>query len=131
MKWVTGISAALAVAAMPLATANAQQAETPDSATVAAGKEIYEGRGMCVSCHGRNGEGILGPTTRLDADKKWLHHDGSLEAIIAVIKAGIDDEKSSSGIVMPPRGGSRITDEQVRQVAAYVQQVLHRRKNAQ
>lgn len=129
MRMIARLTAALAIAALPLASASGQQPEPPDSATIAAGKALYEGRGLCQTCHGRNGEGVLGPTTRLDAGKKWLHHDGSLQAIAALIIAGIDENKSSSGIVMPPRGGSRLTDEQVRQVAAYVQ-VLHRRKNS-
>ncbi len=104
------------------------QAAVPDSATVAAGKRIFEGRGVCFSCHGMNGEGMLGPTTVLNAAKtKWLHHDGTLEGIIALIKTGVDAEHSVSGQVMAPRAGVRLTDAQVAQVAAYVL-TLHRRK---
>jgi len=44
----------------------------------------------------------------------------------AVITAGVDADHSTSGQVMPPRGGSRLTDAQVRQVAAYVLH-LHRK----
>lgn len=129
MSKVPTVLMAMIVTGLPVAGITAQQPAPapPDSATIAAGKLIYEGRGLCQTCHGKDGEGLLGPTTRLDADKQWLHQDGSLDGIIAVITAGIDAKKSASGIVMPPRGGSRITDLQVRQVAAYVR-TLHLRR---
>jgi mono/diheme cytochrome c family protein len=105
------------------------QEAVPDSAAVAAGKAIYEGRGLCYSCHGLKGEGMLGPTTRLDSTKTWLHHDGSLRAIAALIKSGVDGNKSKSGQEMPPGGGARLNDEQIAQVAAYVW-TLHRGKRS-
>lgn len=111
----------LAPAAVP-----AQTATPPDSATVAAGRQLFEGRGLCATCHGIAGEGMLGPTTVLHAGKdSWLHHDGTLAGIVQVITTGVDADHSKSGQVMPPRGGSRLTDAQVRQVAAYVLH-LHR-----
>ena len=117
---------AVLVALLP-ATIRAQDAAAPDSATVAAGRQLFEGRGLCATCHGIAGEGMLGPTTTLHAGKtKWLHHDGSLEGVVAVIPAGVGADHSTSGQVMPPRGGSRLTDAQVRQVAAYVLH-LHRK----
>ncbi|HRP07464.1 MAG TPA: cytochrome c [Gemmatimonadales bacterium] len=98
----------------------------PDSATIAAGKVIFEGRGLCFSCHGKAGEGALGPTTKLTGAKEWLHNDGTMAGIAAVITTGIDAEKSKSGTVMPPLGGARLNARQVQQVAAYVWS-LHRR----
>ncbi len=123
--------------ALPLATIAlaaplpAQQAATPpDSATIARGKALFQGRGTCFSCHGMQGEGMLGPTTVLNGNKpKWLHHDGSIAGIIKVITGGIDAEHSTSGQEMPPKGGSKLTDEQVAQVAAYVWS-LHQTKPA-
>lgn len=113
----------MALAAAPLA---AQEA-APDSATIARGKAIFEGRGLCYSCHGKNGEGMLGPTTQLNAGKaEWLHSDGSVAGILAVVKSGIDGGKSKSGQVMPPLGGARLNDDQAAQVAAYVW-ALHRK----
>ncbi len=126
MKRVHHLLPLLALAAAPLA-AQAAQEQAPDSVTIARGKAIFEGRGLCYSCHGQSGEGLLGPTTRLDAGKeKWLHHDGTLAGIVAVIKGGIDGDKSKSGQVMPPLGGARLNDQQVAQVAAYVWS-LHKR----
>lgn len=109
-----------------LAAQDSAALSAPDSATIAAGKLIFEGRGLCASCHGPAGEGLLGPTTRLTGTKEWLHHDGTLAGIAAVITAGIDAEKSKSGTVMPPLGGARLTARQVQQVAAYVW-TLHQR----
>ncbi len=118
---------ALLLTAMPLAAQRAASA-TPDSATIAAGKLLFEGRGICFTCHGMQGEGMLGPTTVLNANKpKWLHHDGTLKAIIALIKSGVDADHSVSGQVMAPGGGGRLTDAQIAQVAAYVM-VLHRQR---
>ncbi|MEO8478634.1 MAG: c-type cytochrome [Gemmatimonadota bacterium] len=116
---------ALLCFATPALVSQQAQQTPPDSALIAAGKLLFEGRGLCMGCHGTAGEGMLGPTTQLNAGKeKWLHHDGSLEAIIKMISTGIDAGHSVSGQVMPARGGSRLTDAQIRAVAAYVQ-VLH------
>lgn len=120
----------LAAATLLAAPLHAQQATTPDSATIARGKALFQGRGTCFSCHGMQGEGMLGPTTVLNGNKpKWLHHDGSIAGIIKVITGGIDAEHSTSGQEMPPKGGSKLTDAQVAQVAAYVWS-LHRTKPA-
>lgn len=119
-RMVTRLLFGSALAMVP-ATGSAQTAAAPDSAIVRAGKTLYEGRGLCASCHGKNGEGILGPTLRLNAGKKaWLHTDGSLRSIVVLIKSGLEPSVTESGITMPARGGARLTDEQVEQVAAYV-----------
>lgn len=130
------LTAALLLAVAPLGAQQPSPADAPppataadtvpDSATIAAGQRIYQGRGLCATCHGLQGEGLLGPATRLNAGKaKWLHHDGSWAGIIALVSRGVDAADSESGQAMPPRGGARLTDEQIRQVAAYVWK-LHR-----
>jgi mono/diheme cytochrome c family protein len=129
-KWASWVlMASLVCAVVPIVAQQAAPQQAPDSATVAAGKQLFEGRGLCYSCHGVNGEGLLGPTTRLDGGKAWLHHDGSLAGIAALIKTGVDGDKSKSGNIMPPLGGARLSDQQVEQVAAYIW-TLHRRKPA-
>ena len=118
-----------AVAAAPVAAQDPVPAL--DSAKVKAGKALFEGRGLCFSCHGMSGEGMLGPTTRLNATKDaWLHHDGTLAGVVALIKRGVDDEQSKSGQVMPPMGGAKLSDAQVEQVASYVLH-LHRQQPKQ
>ena len=91
------------------------------------GMASFTGAGNCYACHGQNAQGMLGPTTNL-VDHQFLHSDGSYPAIAAYIKKGITKEESKSGIPMPPRGGSAITDDQVNQVAAYVWSISHAKK---
>lgn len=99
-----------------------------DSATLAEGRRLYEGRGLCAGCHGMTGEGILGPTLRLDAGKPtWIHFDGTLAGAITLITRGIPAGSTTATAEMPPRGGARLTDAQVAAVAAYVLD-LHQRK---
>ncbi|MBA2291027.1 MAG: cytochrome c [Gemmatimonadales bacterium] len=96
------------------------QAQVPvDSAQLALGRKLFESKGLCFSCHGKDGEGLLGPATKL-AGRKFTHTTGSVAELVALIKAGITADHSVSKQVMPARGGSRITDSEVVAVAAYV-----------
>lgn len=49
-----------------------------------------------------------------------MHHDGSYEALVRQITAGIPLENSKSGQLMPPRGGAALSDADLAAVAAYV-----------
>lgn len=84
---------------------------------IARGKELFQGSGLCMACHGMDGKGSVGPDL---TDTLWLHHKGSYEEIIAQVIMGIPEDQSKSGAVMPPRGGSALSDEEIRAVAAYV-----------
>lgn len=84
---------------------------------LARGKELFQGAGLCVACHGPDGKGSVGPDL---TDTLWLHHKGSYEEIFAQVVRGVPEEESKTGTAMPPRGGSALTDEQLRAVAAYV-----------
>lgn len=126
---------AVLAAALPLALASglgapaaASAQDLPDGVTretVERGREIYGEQGFCYTCHGRQGGGIAELGSNL-ADDAWVHVDGSLEELVSVIREGVPAEASSTGVPMPPRGGARLTAEQVRAVAAYVW-VLSRR----
>jgi mono/diheme cytochrome c family protein len=99
-----------------------QEAELPEGVTaemVAQGKEAYAGAGLCYVCHGAEGQGMPGLGANL-TDAEWTHSDGSYEAIAETIMNGVDSGASTTGTAMPPKGGSGITEEQVKQVAAYV-----------
>lgn len=87
------------------------------SSMVAKGRAVFGGQGICIACHGPDGRGAVGPSL---ADSAWLHSDGSYEGIVSTITAGVSARASKSGVVMPPRGGSGINDEDLRAVAAYV-----------
>jgi mono/diheme cytochrome c family protein len=113
--------------AVPSAAAHAQ-GKLPGGVTqemVDKGKAIFAGAGNCYACHGQNAQGMLGPTTNL-VDATWIHSDGTYPKIAEYIKVGVTKEQSKSGIPMPPRGGSKISDEEVNLVAAYVYSVSHK-----
>jgi mono/diheme cytochrome c family protein len=99
-----------------------QEMELPEGVTmemVNQGETIYSGSGLCYTCHGANGEGVQGLGANLN-DDEWMHSDGSFEGIVTTIMNGVDTSASSTGTPMPAKGGSGISDEQVRAVAAYV-----------
>jgi mono/diheme cytochrome c family protein len=112
-------------AAMPAAeaAAPAAPAQLPAGVTaemVAEGNTLFHsGQGICFTCHGQNGTGVTGLGPALN-DAEWLHSDGSYDAIVAQIMKGVTATESKSGVAMPAKGGSAITDEQVKAVAAYV-----------
>ncbi len=110
-------------AATDMATADAGMTqELPAGVTAAMieeGKGIYNGAGICMSCHGADGAGIPNLGANL-TDDEWLHSDGSYEGIVASVTKGVTAQESSSGVPMPAKGGTAITDDQVKAVAAYV-----------
>lgn len=96
--------------------------ELPEGVTMAMveqGKTVFEGAGICSSCHGPAGQGIPNLGDNL-TDDEWLHSDGDYESIVETIKTGVSAEASTSGVPMPARAGTNISDEQVRAAAAYV-----------
>lgn len=98
----------------------AEVVDLPDGVTqemVTAGQTLFGGGGLCFACHGANGTG--GPLAPAVNDSDWLHVDGSYESIVQLITDGVASPIQYAA-AMPPRGGAQITDEQVREVAAYV-----------
>jgi len=121
-----GLLLALFVALSPRpAVAQAPAGVTP--AAIAQGDSIFHSKGNCYACHGSNAEGTVGPNL---TDAQWLHSDGSYDAIVKQVMTGVPKEESKSGIVMPPRGGSTITDDEVKAVAAYVYSLSHKKPGA-
>lgn len=96
--------------------------ELPEGVTaemVAQGKTVYSGAGICSSCHGPAGAGV--PSLGADlTDAEWLHSDGTYEGVVKTVKEGVTAQASSSGIPMPAKGGTKISDDDVNAVAAYV-----------
>lgn len=99
------------------AYAEANPSFTPDAATLAdiagdeaavsAGAEHYAG--LCASCHGSEGEGLIGPNL---TDGYWVH-GGSLTDIYEVVTDGVPAKG------MPAWDGA-LTSEQRAQVVAYI-----------
>lgn len=110
--------------ALVLAAPGAASAQSADSLPpgvtkemVAKGKSIFTGTGLCLACHGMEAKGGIGPDL---TDQSWLHGDGSYEAIVKLITTGVGTGESRTGQIMPPKGGSTISPEEVKIVAAYV-----------
>jgi len=95
--------------------------ELPDGVTaemVQAGADLWPTQ-ICGTCHGPAAAGVadFGPDL---TDDVWLNSDGSYEAIVATITDGVP-EPQEFGAAMQPKGGvPSITEEQVRQLAAYI-----------
>jgi mono/diheme cytochrome c family protein len=106
------------------AEGQAQQGEVelPEGVTmemVNQGRELYAGAGLCYVCHGAEGMGMPGLGAAL-TDSEWTHSDGSFEGIVTSVVDGVTSDASTTGTAMPAKGGSGITDDQARAVAAYV-----------
>jgi len=115
-----GESDVIAVSAYVWRVSHPDETELPLGVTPAIiemGREVFGDRGNCADCHGEDATGDEGPNL---TDNQWLHLRGSYLAIANQIVKGVPFERSRTGIVMPPRGGSTLSDEDVNAVAAYV-----------
>lgn len=109
------LAAALAAGGVQAQVPALPEGVTP--AMVAQGKKLFEGRGMCTTCHGPQARGAVGPNL---TDAEWWHSDGTYPAIVQQILHGVPPAASRSGTPMPPKGGSSLSEAEVRAVAAYV-----------
>lgn len=111
--------------AAPATETNAPAAEQtagtpPQGATaedVTQGQVLFTSTANCFTCHGPDGGGTaLAPNLR---DAEWINIDGTFAQIQQVVKEGVPTPKQHPA-PMPAMGGANLTDDQVRQVAAYV-----------
>jgi cbb3-type cytochrome c oxidase subunit III len=127
MDYRTRLGMLVAVCALAgTGQATAQEKAAPAGvtpATIAKGDTIFHKTGLCYACHGSNAEGTVGPNL---TDAEWLHGDGSYDMIVATVTSGVPAEKAKKGIAMPPKGGSSISEEDVKAVAAYVYSLSHK-----
>ena len=112
--------------AMPAEAASTMPDSLPPGVTaamVAEGDALFHGAAICMTCHGQDAHGApnLGPNL---TDAEWIHSDGSYDAIVHQVMTGVPQPRNFAS-PMPPKGGSAITDEQVRSVAAYVWSLSH------
>jgi mono/diheme cytochrome c family protein len=127
---MAGVSPALAQTPDAAATPAKPDAATPSGAAagyspelVAKGDALFHASGNCYACHGSNGEGLVGPNL---TDAEWIHSKGGYDEIVAQINHGVPKEESKSGIVMPPKGGATLSDDDVKAIAAYVYSLSHK-----
>lgn len=106
------------------ADAPAPSATTPAAAPsgdlVAQGQDVYNGAGICMTCHGTGGVGTaLAPDL---TDDVWLWADPSqpLEPQIAtIIREGVPAPKEHPAPMLP-MGGVSLSDAQIEALTAYV-----------
>ena len=95
---------------------------------VALGYRIFHGEvdgGTCAGCHGSDGKG-----TPLGSDLtsgKWLWGNGSIQAITRTIAQGVPKPKQHEG-VMPPMGGTQLSQADLAAVADYVWALSHQKQ---
>ena len=126
MKRMSLTFAGLAIAFIGASSLQAQEAlpEGVTEAMVQEGQTIFMGAGLCAVCHGMDGSGAVGPNL---TDGEWLTGEGTYPELIDQITNGVSpaEVKNALGAIMPPKGGSAITDDQVKAVAAYVWTLTH------
>lgn len=116
-------SDASATPAKPQAAAPAGGAASYTPEMVAKGDALFHSSGNCYACHGSKAEGLVGPNL---TDAEWIHSKGTYDDIVAQINHGVPKEESKSGIVMPPKGGAALSDDDVKAIAAYVYSLSHK-----
>lgn len=80
---------------------------THNASAVEGGRAVFAT--MCIACHGKNGEGNIGPNL---TDRFWIHGGGPAEIIKSVT-----DGYPEKGM---PQWGRLLGDEKARNVAVYV-----------
>lgn len=79
-----------------------------DQAMVSAGETKFAE--ACAACHGQAGEGLVGPNL---TDEYWLHTDGSLMSIRAVIANGVPEKGM-------PAWEKMMSEEELAQLVAFL-----------
>ena len=100
--------------------AAAVELDFPEGVTaemVSAGELVFTGAGICFTCHMPGGVG--GPLAPNLTDSEWINTDGTFDGIVQTVITGVPEPQQHPGIMLP-KGGTAITDEDVRAVAAYV-----------
>ncbi len=103
------------------APAAAPAAPAASGDLVAMGEQVFNGPGICFSCHGQGGVGTaLGPNLT-DDDWLWIENpETDLQAkLVENIRAGVP-RPAEHPAPMPPMGGASLSEEQLQAVAAYV-----------
>ena len=118
----------LAVAALvgttPVAAQGKAPAAGPTPALAQKGDSIFHGPGLCYACHGANAQGAVGPQPdRLGVDPR--------RRLLRLHRRDRDLRYSRRrrrrvASRCRPKGGSSISDEDVKAVAAYVYSLSHK-----
>jgi mono/diheme cytochrome c family protein len=117
----------LLLAPLPLA---AQEPVVPlpkatqvNDSAIARGRDVFHGAGNCAACHGVAGVGTdSGPPL---AQGVWMHGPDTFEGILERVVHGVPKAYSTRGLAMPMRGWNTLSDQEARDVAAYVWSISH------
>lgn len=77
-----------------------------------AGKKVYDG--LCISCHGSGIPGI----PQLGDKTAWVPRIG--QGAETLYNHAINGFTGNSGMMMPPRGGGSLSDEEVKAAVDYM-----------
>ncbi len=106
----------------PAAPAQGAAPAGATAADVTEGQKIFSATGNCFTCHGADGSGSpLAPSLK---DAEWLHITGDYASIQQIVNNGVPNPKQFPA-AMPAKGGAPLTEQQVKQVAAYVYSLSH------
>ncbi|MDZ7716773.1 MAG: cbb3-type cytochrome c oxidase N-terminal domain-containing protein [Balneolaceae bacterium] len=87
-------------------------AVSTDEADIAAGKELFmKPSQLCFTCHGNNGEGLVGPNL---TDNQWMHGCQPEDIAASIINGYPDQGMLAYG------SGTRISNEQVQNLISYI-----------
>ncbi|MEO8624721.1 MAG: c-type cytochrome [bacterium] len=109
-------SAAMSTGGLPVGVTAAMLAE---------GDSIFH-KGSCQRCHGMDAKG--GQRAPDLTDATWSQITGTYAEIVEIVTTGVPKAKikmAGAPFGMNPRGGSQLTDDQIRAVAAYVYSLSH------
>ena len=98
---------------------NIDPAILPEGVTVAMveeGRDLFNGGGICFTCHTVEATG--GPLAPDLTDDAWLNVDGEYSSIVELVKTGVAQPVEHLGAMLP-RAGMPLTDAQVEAVSAY------------
>jgi cytochrome c oxidase cbb3-type subunit 3 len=79
-----------------------------DPSELKKGEKVFKDR--CVSCHGEQGQGIIGPNL---TDNFWIHGKGTLADIAQVVHDGVNDKGM-------PQWGAVLKEEELDAAVIYV-----------
>ena len=117
------LTAAIACIAAAPAAAQEKLPAGVTPAMIAKGKTIFTSTGLCFACHGMDAKGMVGPNL---TDGTWIHGKGTYPEIVQIVTTGIPVAETKTGKgAMPPKGGSQISEDDVKAVAAYVWSLSH------
>ena len=116
-------------AAVVMSPSGAARSSTPAAVTpanVALGDSLFHTT-SCYRCHGADAKGTARAPNL--TDQTWIHIDGSYDAIVSLVTTGFtkaEQKDPQYQFTMNPRGGMRLTDDQIKAVAAYVWTLSHK-----